>query len=46
MWIIFNLVFAVPALVVQIRWLWPLPLPLWVKLPAALLMLGASQFHL
>ena len=45
-WIIFNLVFAVPTLVVLVRWLWPLPLPLWAKIPAALLMLGASQFHL
>lgn len=44
--IIFNLVFAVPALVVIVRWLWPLPLPLWAKVPVALLMLGASQFHL
>ena len=44
--IIFNLVFAVPALVVLVRWLWPLPLPLWAKAPVALLMLGASQFHL
>ena len=35
-----------PALVVLVRWLVPLPLPLWAKLPAALLMLGASQFHL
>jgi uncharacterized protein len=39
-------VFAVPALVVLIRWLWPLPLPLWAKLAAVLLVLGASQFHL
>ena len=45
-WIIFNLVFAVPALVVLARWLWPLPLPLWTKIPTALLMLGASQYHL
>ncbi len=35
-----------PALVVLARWLWPLPLPLWAKVPAALMMLGASQFHL
>ncbi len=44
--IIFTLVFAVPALIVVIRWLWPLPIPLWAKVPAALLMIGASQFHL
>ena len=43
---IFNLVFAVPALIVLARWLWPLPLPLWAKVPAGLLMLAASQFHL
>ncbi|OWK29931.1 metallophosphoesterase [Sphingomonas mucosissima] len=44
--IIFNLVFAVPALVVLVRWLWPLPLPFWAKIPVALMTLGASQFHL
>jgi predicted MPP superfamily phosphohydrolase len=44
--IILTFVFAVPTLVVLARWLWPLPLPLWAKIPAALLMLGASQFHL
>lgn len=43
---IFNLVFAVPTLIVLARWLWPLPLPLWAKIPAGLLMLAASQFHL
>ncbi|MBJ6120399.1 metallophosphoesterase [Sphingomonas sp. BT553] len=42
----FNLVFAVPALVVIARWLWPLPLPVWAKVSTALLMLAASQFHL
>ncbi|KQU62553.1 metallophosphoesterase [Sphingomonas sp. Leaf339] len=42
----FNLVFAVPALVVIARWLWPLPLPLSAKVLTALLMLAASQFHL
>ena len=35
-----------PALIVLTRWLWPLPLSLWAKLPVALLMLAASQFHL
>ena len=44
--IIFNLVFAVPALIVLSRWLWPLPLPLWAKVLVGLLMLAASQFHL
>ncbi|MDQ1231145.1 metallophosphoesterase [Sphingomonas sp. SORGH_AS_0879] len=43
---IFNLVFAVPALIVLARWLWPLPLPLWAKIPAGFLMIAASQFHL
>ena len=43
---IFNLVFAVPTLIVLIRWLWPLPLPLSVKIATGLLMLTASQFHL
>lgn len=43
---IFNLVFAVPTLIVLSRWLWPLPLPLWVKIATGLLMLAASQFHL
>jgi len=28
------------------RWLWPLPLPLWARLSAGVLMLAASQFHL
>ncbi|MEG8038865.1 metallophosphoesterase [Sphingomonas sp. LR60] len=43
---IFNVVFAIPALIVLARWLSPLPLPLWAKIPAGLLMLAASQFHL
>jgi len=43
---IFNLIFAVPTLIVLIRWLWPLPLPLWVKMATGLVMLAASQFHL
>lgn len=43
---IFSLVFALPTLIVLGRWLWPLPLPLWAKVPAGLLMLAASQFHL
>jgi predicted MPP superfamily phosphohydrolase len=43
---IFNLVFAVPTLIVLIRWLWPLPLPIWVKIATGFLMLAASQFHL
>ncbi len=43
---IFNLVFAIPALIVIARWLWPLPLPLWAKIAVGVLMLAASQFHL
>lgn len=35
-----------PTLIVLVRWLLPLPLPLWAKIPAGLLMLAASQFHL
>jgi len=35
-----------PTMIVLIRWLWPLPLPLWVKIVTGLLMLAASQFHL
>lgn len=42
---IFNVVFAVPTLIVLARWLWPLPLPLWAKIPTGILMLAASQFH-
>ena len=29
-----------------VRWLAPLPLALWIKVPVVLLMLGASQYHL
>jgi len=36
----------VPAILVAARWLWPLHLPLGVALPAAALLLAASQFHL
>ena len=43
---IFNLVFAIPALIVIARWLWPLPLPLWAKIAVGVVMLTASQFHL
>ncbi len=42
---IFNLIFAVPTLIALIRWLLPLPLPLWVKIATGLVMLAASQFH-
>ena len=35
-----------PTLIVLARWLWPLPLPLWAKISAGILMLAASQFHL
>ena len=43
---IFRLVFAAPTLIVLVRWLAPLPWPIWVKVPTALLMLCASQYHL
>ncbi len=35
-----------PALIVLARWLWPLPLPIWTKIPVGLVMIAASQFHL
>ncbi|UZK65837.1 metallophosphoesterase [Sphingomonas sp. M1-B02] len=41
-----HFIFATPALLVIIRWLLPLSLPLWVKGAVALLLLGASQYHL
>ncbi|MBB2203411.1 metallophosphoesterase, partial [Gluconacetobacter tumulisoli] len=28
-----------------LNWLWPLTLPLWLKVPAAILLLVASQYH-
>ena len=43
---IFHLTFAVPALLVLARWLWPLTLPLRAKLGLAALLLLASQYHL
>jgi len=43
---IFNLVFAVPALLVIVRWLWPLSLPFWGKGTIAVLLLFVSQYHL
>ena len=42
---IFHLIFAVPSLLVIVRWLWPVDLPLWLKGGVAILMLLASQFH-
>lgn len=42
---IFHLIFATPSLLVIARWLWPLALPLWVKIGAAILLLLASQYH-
>lgn len=43
---IFHLIFSLPCLLVITRFLWPLSLPLSVKVAIALLMLGASQYHL
>ena len=43
--VIFNLVFAIPCVFVIARWLWPLALPVPVKLGMAALLLVASQFH-
>lgn len=42
----FHLVFAIPALYVIGRTLWPLPWTLGVKLAVAMLVLLASQYHL
>lgn len=35
---------SLPCLIVILNWLWPLSLPLALKIPLALLMLGASQY--
>lgn len=43
---IFHLFLTTPCLVVIVRWLLPLALPLWGKVVLALLLLGASQYHL
>lgn len=40
-----RLIFALPCLIVILNWLWPLALPLWLKVPAAILLLVASQYH-
>lgn len=42
---IFHLIFSAPSLFVIGRWLWPLSLPLGVKVAGALLLLAASQYH-
>ena len=38
-------VFGLPLLVVILNWLWPLPLPLWLKMPAAVLVVVAALYH-
>jgi predicted MPP superfamily phosphohydrolase len=43
---IFHLIFATPVLYLLVRTLWPLSLPLSVKLGIAVLLLVASQYHL
>lgn len=43
---IIFLVFLIPAIYVASRTLWPLTLPLWSKVVAAVLLLGVSQYHL
>lgn len=40
-----RLIFALPCLIVILNWLLPLTLPLWLKVPAAILLLVASQYH-
>lgn len=42
---IFHLIFALPSLLVIIRWLLPLALPFWLKGGVAVLLLLASQYH-
>lgn len=42
---IFHLIFSVPSLFVIVRWLWPLSLPLGIKVAGAALLLIASQYH-
>ncbi|UYY59179.1 metallophosphoesterase [Sphingomonas sp. S2-65] len=43
---IFHIIFAVPCLLVIVRWLWPLAVSLDVKIVVAVLLLAASQYHL
>ncbi|MCQ9155413.1 metallophosphoesterase [Acidomonas methanolica] len=40
-----RLILALPCLIVILNWLWPLPLPVWVKVSATILLIVASQFH-
>lgn len=40
-----RLIFILPYLIVVLNWLWPLPLPLLAKIPAALLLFVGSQYH-
>ncbi len=42
---IFHLVFAVPCLLVIVRWLLPLTMPGSAKVVIAILLLAASQYH-
>lgn len=42
---IFTLIFAVPCLLVIVRWLVPLDVPVWTKAIGAVVLLFASQFH-
>jgi uncharacterized protein len=41
-----RFIFAVPGLIVIVRWLWPLSLPLWCTGTTAVLLLFLSQYHL
>ncbi len=40
-----RFIFVLPCLIVILNWLWPLTLPLWLKVPVAILLLVASQYH-
>jgi uncharacterized protein len=44
--LIFHLIFSLPSLLVIGRFIWPLQLPLPVKVAVAILLLVASQYHL
>ncbi|WP_222706895.1 hypothetical protein [Massilia arenae] len=42
----FHLMFSLPCLVVLVRWLWPLPVSVRLRLASAVVLLLASQYHL
>lgn len=40
-----RLIVSLPCLIVILNWLWPLTLSVWLKIPIAVLMLSAAQYH-